>query len=86
VLVLEDGEFGLIDLADLRVYPSPLRIALRQRNLRHMQRYTVDKRWLFEEHFDALLQGYAVTASKSAVDKLQQQVLASNAQAQARVH
>lgn len=86
VLVLEDGEFGLIDLADLRVYPSPLRIALRQRNLRHMQRYTVDKRWLFEEHFDALLQGYAVTASQSAVDKLQQQVLASNAQAQARVH
>jgi len=74
----------LIDLADLRVYPSPLSLALRQRNLRHMQRYTVDKRWLFEEHFEALLQGYAVTASQSAVDNLHRQVLAGNTPA--RVH
>ncbi|HHS7811542.1 bifunctional O-antigen ligase/aminoglycoside phosphotransferase family protein [Pseudomonas putida] len=78
VLVLEDGEFGLIDLADLRIYPTPLSLSLRQRNLRHMQRYTVDKRWLFEDHLDALLQGYAVTASKSAVENLHRQVLAGN--------
>ncbi|MGN4048890.1 O-antigen ligase family protein [Pseudomonas sp. SM4] len=78
VLVLEDGEFGLIDLADLRVYPTPLSLSLRQRNLRHMQRYTVDKRWLFEDHFEALLQGYATMASKSAVDNLHKQVLAGN--------
>jgi tRNA A-37 threonylcarbamoyl transferase component Bud32 len=79
VLVLEDGEFGLIDLADLRIYPTPLSLSMRQRNLRHMQRYTVDKRWLFEDHLDALLQGYAVTASKSAVENLHRQVLAGNA-------
>lgn len=84
VLVLEDGEFGLIDLADLRIYPSPLSLSLRQRNLRHMQRYTVDKRWLFEDHLEALLQGYAATASKSAVDNLHRQVLAGNTPA--RVH
>ncbi len=77
VLVLEDGEFGLIDVADLRIYPSSLSLSLRQRNLRHMQRYTVDRRWLFEDHFQALLQGYAVTASKSAVDTLHKQVLAT---------
>ena len=53
----------------------------RQRNLRHMQRYTVDKRWLFEDHLDALLQGYAMTASKSAVENLHRQVLAGNAPA-----
>jgi O-antigen ligase/tRNA A-37 threonylcarbamoyl transferase component Bud32 len=82
VLVLEDGEFGLIDLADLRVYPTPLSLSLRQRNLRHMQRYTVDKRWLFEDHFEALLQGYATMASKSAVDNLHKQVLAGNTPAQ----
>ncbi|MCU1763696.1 O-antigen ligase family protein [Pseudomonas sp. 14P_8.1_Bac3] len=81
VLVLEDGEFGLIDVADLRLYPSSLSLSLRQRNLRHMQRYTVDKRWLFEDHFQALLQGYAVTASKSAVDTLHKQVLATSAPA-----
>ena len=78
VLVLEDGEFGLIDLADMRIYPSSLSLSLRQRNLRHMQRYTVDRRWLFEDHFEALLQGYAVTASKSDVDNLHRQVLAGS--------
>ncbi|WP_454862851.1 O-antigen ligase family protein [Pseudomonas hormoni] len=82
VLVLEDGEFGLIDVADLRIYPSSLSLSLRQRNLRHMQRYTVDRRWLFEDHFQALLQGYAVTASKSAVDTLHKQVLAASSPAQ----
>lgn len=83
VLVLEDGEFGLIDVADLRLYPSSLSLSLRQRNLRHMQRYTVDRRWLFEDHFQALLQGYAMTASKSAVETLHKQVLATSPSAQA---
>jgi O-antigen ligase/tRNA A-37 threonylcarbamoyl transferase component Bud32 len=85
VLVLEDGEFGLIDVADLRIYPSSLSLSLRQRNLRHMQRYTVDHRWLFEDHFQALLQGYAVTASKSAVDNLHRQVLAASQPERAHV-
>jgi O-antigen ligase/tRNA A-37 threonylcarbamoyl transferase component Bud32 len=83
VLVLNDGEFGLIDLADMRIYPSSLSLSLRQRNLRHMQRYTEDRRWLFEDHFDALLQGYAVTASKSAVDSLHRQVQAGGHPARA---
>ncbi|KAF2392415.1 bifunctional O-antigen ligase/aminoglycoside phosphotransferase family protein [Pseudomonas frederiksbergensis] len=83
VLVLEDGEFGLIDLADMRIYPSSLSLSLRQRNLRHMQRYTEDRRWLFEDHFEALLQGYAVTASKSAVSNLHKQVLAASQPARA---
>ena len=84
VLVLNDGEFGLIDLADMRIYPSSLSLSMRQRNLRHMQRYTEDRRWLFEDHFDALLQGYAVTASKAAVDNLHRQVLAAGRPA--RIH
>jgi O-antigen ligase/tRNA A-37 threonylcarbamoyl transferase component Bud32 len=83
VLVLNDGEFGLIDLADMRIYPSSLSLSLRQRNLRHMQRYNEDRRWLFEDHFDALLQGYAATASKSAVDSLHRQVLAGGHPARA---
>jgi tRNA A-37 threonylcarbamoyl transferase component Bud32 len=84
VLVLEDGEFGLIDVADMRIYPSALCVSLRQRNLRHMQRYKEDRRWLFEDHLQALLRGYAVTASPSAVDKLHRQVLATRQPA--RVH
>ncbi|MDF9776451.1 O-antigen ligase family protein [Pseudomonas baetica] len=83
VLVLEDGEFGLIDLADLRIYPSSLSSSLRRRNLRHMQRYAEDRHWLFEDHFEALLQGYAATASKADVDNLHRQVLAASPPAKA---
>jgi tRNA A-37 threonylcarbamoyl transferase component Bud32 len=83
VLVLDDGEFGLIDLADMRIYPSSLSPSLRQRNLRHMQRYTVDRRWLFEDHFEALLNGYAAAASQSDVDNLHRQVLAGSSPARA---
>lgn len=60
VLLMNNGEFGLIDLADMRILPSPLSSGLRQRNLRHMQRYSQDRQWLFEEHLQALLEGYAL--------------------------
>lgn len=70
VLVLQSGEFGLIDLADLRIYPSPLRTSLRQRNLRHMQRYTEDSQWLFQEHLQALHAGYAQKTSTSQAIRL----------------
>ena len=74
VLLMEDGEFGLIDIADMRLYPSPLRLALRQRNVRHMQRYPEDRRWLFEEQLQALLDGYASLAPPIAVERLRAQI------------
>ncbi|MCS3415633.1 O-antigen ligase/tRNA A-37 threonylcarbamoyl transferase component Bud32 [Pseudomonas sp. BIGb0450] len=78
VLLMDDGEFGLIDVADMRIYPSPLRNALRQRNLRHMQRYPQDRNWLFETHFEQLAKGYASVASPSATAKIREQVLKLN--------
>ncbi|WP_236216923.1 bifunctional O-antigen ligase/aminoglycoside phosphotransferase family protein [Pseudomonas rhodesiae] len=75
VLLLEDGEFGLIDLADMRIYPSALRSALRQRNLKHMQRYPQDRNWLFDTHFEPLVSGYASVASAHATGKIREQVL-----------
>lgn len=74
VLLMDDGEFGLIDIADLRIYPSSLRYALRQRNLRHMQRYPQDRNWLFETHFEQLVKGYASVASPAATAKIREQV------------
>ena len=71
VLVLENGTFGLIDLADMRILPSPLSSGLRQRNLRHMQRYTEDRQWLFEENVDALLSGYAQSTTERAAEHIQ---------------
>jgi len=78
VLLMDDGEFGLIDVADMRIYPSALRNALRQRNLRHMQRYPQDRNWLFETHFEQLAKGYASVASPSATAKIREQVLKLN--------
>ncbi|NVZ61459.1 O-antigen ligase family protein [Pseudomonas gingeri] len=75
VLLMDDGEFGLIDLADMRIYPSPLRQSLRQRNLRHMQRYQEDRGWLFEEQLPALLKGYASTASDQSAASLHKEAL-----------
>lgn len=75
VLLMEDGEFALIDVADMRIYPSALRNALRQRNLKHMQRYPQDRAWLFESHFEQLAQGYASIASPKATLKIREQVL-----------
>ena len=76
VVLMDDGVFGLIDIADLRIYPSPLRNALRQRNLRHMQRYPQDRAWLFETHFEQLAKGYASVASQGATAKIREHVLA----------
>ncbi|WP_448653236.1 O-antigen ligase family protein [Pseudomonas fluorescens] len=75
VLLMDDGEFGLIDVADMRIYPSALRNTLRQRNLKHMQRYPQDRNWLFEAHFEQLAKGYACVASPQATMKIREQVL-----------
>jgi len=83
VLLMDDGEFALIDVADMRIYPSALRYALRQRNLRHMQRYPQDRNWLFEAHFDQLIKGYASAASPRATIKIREQVQAFTRQQQA---
>jgi tRNA A-37 threonylcarbamoyl transferase component Bud32 len=83
VLVLENGELGLIDVADLYIYPSSLRHALRQRNLRHVQRYNEDRGWLFEQHLEALLEGYAMIASKPAADNLQKRIVSERSPSQA---
>lgn len=76
VLLLENGEFGLIDLADMRILPSPLSSGLRQRNLKHMQRYNEDRHWLFEENIEALLSGYAQSTSPRAAETLNRRLQA----------
>ncbi|NVZ67739.1 bifunctional O-antigen ligase/aminoglycoside phosphotransferase family protein [Pseudomonas costantinii] len=75
VLLMDDGEFGLIDVADMHIYPSALRNTLRQRNLKHMQRYPQDRSWLLETHFEQLVEGYASVASPQATVKIREQVL-----------
>ncbi|WP_278349522.1 lipopolysaccharide kinase InaA family protein [Stutzerimonas kunmingensis] len=59
VLVQPDGQLGLIDLADMRISRFALSQRKRQRNLKHMQRYSEDQQWLFKEHLNALQEGYS---------------------------
>ncbi|WP_439860726.1 lipopolysaccharide kinase InaA family protein [Pseudomonas sp. MBLB4136] len=66
VLVLPDGQLGLIDLADMRIGRFALSLGKRRRNLKHMRRYAEDSHWLFEEHRGALRDGYARLAAKKA--------------------
>lgn len=70
VLLLPNGNLALIDIADMRVFKRPLSSVMRQRNLKHMQRYKQDRSWLFEQHYDALREGYSQAASTKAADTL----------------
>lgn len=51
-----DGRLGLIDFADLRVYPWPLGRYLRARNVRRMQGIADERDWL---DLDAVVNGRA---------------------------
>lgn len=82
VLLLDDDTFGLIDLADLRLRPSPLPADLRRRNLRHMQRYPQDRHWLFEENVEALLDGYASKTDQALTEVVRTHVQSPTGTAQ----
>lgn len=57
VLVLEDGELGLIDISDMSFKRFKLRISLRLRNFGHMLRYDEDKQ-LLKANLPAFLNAY----------------------------
>jgi hypothetical protein len=67
VVLTPEGEIGLIDIADMRVFRRPLRKGLRLRNLHHLWRYEEDRRAISPHHrefvssFDA---GYRDEASR----------------------
>ncbi len=60
VLLLANGEFGLIDVLDVHFYGSPLGPARIKRNLRHLQRYLQRSR-INDFPWDELLQAYRVS-------------------------
>lgn len=54
----DDGGFGLIDVADMSIYPWRLRCGRRLRNLRHITRLQEDMRQLAAAQWNALWHGY----------------------------
>lgn len=59
VLMLPDGELGLIDVSDMSFSHQPLSRWKRARNLKHVLRYTEDRNWLAVKHISALISGYS---------------------------
>lgn len=64
VLVMPNGQLGLIDFADMTKQRAPLSQAKRTRNLKHMSRYSEDSHWLFAEYFAVLLEQYQLLAGE----------------------
>ena len=62
ILVLEDGSFGLIDVADMSIQCRPLGLFKRARNFRHLLHDRTDRERLSRYGYDKLLKQYETAA------------------------
>jgi len=58
ILVIPDGQYGLIDISDMSIYPWPLFCNTRVRNFRHLCRYPDDISRLGKLSWESLQEGY----------------------------
>jgi len=58
ILVMPDGQYGLIDISDMSIYPWPLFCNTRVRNFRHLCRYPDDMSHLGKLSWESLQEGY----------------------------
>lgn len=58
ILVMPDGQYGLIDISDMNIYPWPLFCNTRVRNFRHLCRYPEDIQRLGKINWESMLEGY----------------------------
>jgi len=65
VLVLPGGEFGLIDVSELRISPSSLSVRKRVRNFKPIFRYKEDRAAIMDFGFDLFLNSYIKNSSLS---------------------
>lgn len=73
ILVLPNGELGLIDISDMQIKRCSLKMGLRLRNFVHILRYQEDKN-LMKHHIDDFMSGY-VSASQIDDAKIKQTIL-----------
>ncbi|AHG43015.1 toluene tolerance protein [Pseudomonas syringae CC1557] len=74
VILTPEGELGLIDIADMKIYRHSLRKSLRLRNFKHMLRYQEDRKWLLDDGNPAFLDGYMSAQSTCDTDELTQAI------------
>ena len=58
VLLCPDGQFGLIDISDMKVFPCPLAVRTRMRNFVHLFRYPDDLSILTGAGIQSFIDGY----------------------------
>jgi hypothetical protein len=66
ILVMPDGQYGLIDISDMSIYPWPLFCNTRIRNFRHLCRYPDDIRKLGQLSWSGVLDGYFSSGNLSS--------------------
>jgi hypothetical protein len=62
ILLLPEGGFGLIDVADMRFTMFPLRLDQRRRNFRHLLRNSAQRQLFIEYGLDRFLDAYSKAA------------------------
>ena len=65
ILVLENGDYGLIDVADMSIQQRPLGLVKRARNFRHLLHDHRDRERLEKYGYDRLLDNYETAAGIS---------------------
>ena len=65
ILVLENGDFGLIDVADMNIQRRPLSLVKRARNFRHLLHDRTDREQLCEYGYGRLVENYEMAAGIS---------------------
>jgi len=63
VIVIPGGEFGLIDVSELRISPSSLSVRKRVRNFKPIFRYKEDRAAILDFGFDLFLDSYIENSS-----------------------
>lgn len=66
IVVMPDGQYGLIDISDMSIYPWPLFCNTRVRNFRHLSRYPEDIKSLGKLSWESLQEGYFASGQLSA--------------------
>jgi hypothetical protein len=66
ILVMPNGQYGLIDISDMSIYPWPLFCNTRIRNFRHLCRYPDDIKRLGKLSWESLQEGYFASGQLSA--------------------
>ena len=69
ILVLENGDFGLIDVADMSIRQRPLGLLKRARNFRHLLHDRRDRQRLEQYGYGRLLDNYETAAGISGLQR-----------------